>query len=169
VPKTQTRPRLRSVRPGRDVIETMQQAPLASTLRDMPPEEVRCRSGWHRWARDTVLPGEAWPDSVRAWPDNQGRIKIEDPCLDCGLAWRVTKTLPGGEMDAFAVAHIIYDKDWVRVPQGQDRRKRTIRQEGYRRAAKKNSAQLHQALNRTAARGAEPHVPEARFAGPGVS
>jgi hypothetical protein len=125
----------------------------------MPPEEVRCRAGWHRWARDTVLPGQPWPDSVRAWPDREGRIRIQDPCVACGLAWRVTKTLPGGELDAFAKSGIVYDPGWVSVPQGMDRRKRTIRQEGYRRAGKKDARSLQAALSRTERAGVLPVQP----------
>lgn len=138
-------------------------AGLETALRDMPAEEVRCRSGWHRWARDSVLPGEEWPDVVRVWPDKDGRFRIEDPCLDCWLAWRVTKTMPGGELDAFAKSSIIYDRDWVPIPLGLDRRKRTIRAEGYRRAGKSTRTQLRAAMARTAAQGAEPQKVPVRF------
>lgn len=137
---------------------------LASVLAEMPAREVRCRAGNHWWARDTVLPGEPWPDVVRAWPDNQGRIRIEDPCVKCGLAWRVTKTGPDGELDAFARTSIVYDEDWVSVPQGLDRRKRTIRAEGYRRGAKRNQSSLQAALARTERQG---NVPQVQFRGAG--
>lgn len=140
---------------------------LAGKLRDMPGAEVRCRGVHHRWARDTVLPGEPWPDVVRAWPTKDGRVKIQDPCVDCSLAWRVTKTLPGGELDPFARSNIVYDADWVTVPQGLDRRKGTIRAEGYRRGKKRNKNQLQAALARTADRGLEPVQP-VRFAHAGT-
>jgi hypothetical protein len=125
----------------------------------MPPEEVRCRAGWHRWARDSVLPGQPWPEEVRAWPDREGRIKIEDPCLACRMAWRVTKTGVDQLLDAFAKTSIVYDEDWVSVPQGMDRRKRTIRAEGYRRAEKKDARSLQAALSRTERAGALPVQP----------
>jgi hypothetical protein len=144
---------------------TVEQA-AEDVYRSMPAEEVRCRGGHHRFARDTVLPGQPWPESVRAWPDDQGRVRIEDPCVDCGLCWRVIKSLPGGELDAFARPAIVYDPDWVRVPQGLDRRKRTIRQEGYRRGHKKDQASIQQALNRTSRRG---HVPQTTFRHAGAS
>lgn len=138
---------------------------LEKALRDMPPEEVRCRSGHHRFARDTVLPGQQWPDSVRAWPDGEGRIKIEDPCVDCKMVWRITKTGYDGQLDAFAKPYLVYDEDWVRIPQGLDRRKRTVRAEGYRRSRAKDSASLQRALDRTAEREVRPHLPAARFSG----
>jgi hypothetical protein len=136
---------------------------LESALRDMPPEEVRCRSAYHRWARDTVLPGQPWPSSVRAWPMSDGRIKIQDPCTDCGMAWRITRTGPGGDLDAFAKPYIVYGDEWVTIPQGLDRRKRTIRAEGDRRGRKKNSQYLQAALDRTARQEVQPVQP-VRFA-----
>jgi len=136
---------------------------LEQALRDMPPEEVRCRAGHHRWARDTVLPGQPWPDSVRAWSMEDGRIKIQDPCVDCGMAWRITRTGFGGKLDAFAKSYIVYGDEWVTIPQGLDRRKRTIRAEGDRRAARKNSQYLQRALDRTARQGVLPVQP-VRFA-----
>jgi len=137
---------------------TVEQA-AEDVYRDMPPEEVRCRGGHHRFARDTMLPGEEWPDSVRAWPDAQGRIKIEEPCVDCRLVWRITKTGVDQALDAFAKSHLVYDEDWVVVPQGLDRRKRTIRQHGYFRAAKKDARSLRVALDRTERAGALPVQP----------
>jgi hypothetical protein len=136
---------------------------LAAVLADMPPEEVRCRAGNHYWARDSVLPGQPWPDVVRAWPWRYGRYRIEDPCLKCSMAWRVTLTGVDGELDAFARTHIVYDPDWVRVPQGLDRRKRTIRREGYRRGAKKNKTSLKDALARTVEREQAPQSLHPRF------
>jgi hypothetical protein len=141
---------------------------LESALRDMPPEEVRCRSARHRWARDTVLPGDEWPSSVLAWPAGDGRIKIQDPCLDCGLAWRITRTGPGGEMDALARSYIVYSPEWVSIPQGLDRRKRTIRAEGDRRGRRKNQQHLQRALDRAARQGVQPVQP-VRFSHGGVS
>ena len=126
---------------------------------DMPPEEVRCRGGHHLFARDTVLPGQGWPDSVRAWPDSSGRIKIEEPCVLCHLVWRVTRTGADQRLDAFARSHLVYDQDWVTVPQGMDRRKRTIRQVGYNRAMKKDASSLQAALDRTERAGALPVQP----------
>jgi hypothetical protein len=136
---------------------------LAGILAQMPREEVRCRRGHHRWARDTVLPEDPWPNVVRAWPTGDGRIKVEDPCVDCGLAWRVTRTGYDGALDAFARSHIVYHEDWVRVPQGLDRRKRTIGREGDRRGKKQNTASLAAALARTEQSGAQPVQP-VRFA-----
>jgi len=141
---------------------------LERALRDMPPEEVRCRGGHHRWARDTVLPGEAWPDSVRAWPMEDSRIKIQDPCVDCGMAWRITRTGFGGELDAFAKSYIVYSEEWVTIPQGLDRRKRTIRAEGHRRAGRKNARHLQAALDRTERQGSLPVQP-VRFAHAGTA
>ena len=147
----------KSARPRRGP-RTVQQA-AEDVYRDMPPEEVRCRGGHHLFARDTVLPGEPWPDSVQAWPDQQGRIKIQEPCVLCHLVWRVTKTGVDQMLDAFAKTHLVYDEDWVSVPQGLDRRKRTIRAEGYRRAVKKNASSLQAALSRTERAGALPVQP----------
>ena len=62
-------------------------------------------------------------------------------------------------LDAFAKTHLVYDEDWVSVPQGLDRRKRTIRAEGYRRAVKKNASSLQAALSRTERAGALPVQP----------
>jgi len=130
----------------------------------MPPEEVRCRSAHHRWARDTVLPGQPWPDSVRAWSMEDGRIKIQDPCMDCGMAWRITRTGHGGELDAFSArSYIVYSEEWVTISRGLDRRKKTIRSEGDRRGRKKNAQHLQRALDRTARQGALPVQP-VRFA-----
>lgn len=125
---------------------------LTVVLNDMPDEEVRCRAAWHRWALDSVMPGEAWPDVVRAWPGQRGVFRIEDPCTECGLAWRIIDTLPGGEMDPFAVTRVVYDRAWVAIPQGYKRGKRRIRAEMYRRrGGAQTTAQLQEAAARTAA------------------
>lgn len=137
---------------------TVEQA-AADVYADMPPEEVRCRAGHHLFARDTVLPGQPWPDSVRAWPDNQGRIKIQEPCVLCQLCWRITKTGVDQLLDAFAKTYLVYDPEWVSVPQGMDRRKRTIRAEGYRRAERKDARSLQAALDRTERAGVLPVQP----------
>jgi hypothetical protein len=114
-----------------------------------------------------VLPEDPWPSVVRAWPTGDGRIKIEDPCVDCHLAWRVTRTGYDGVLDAFAPSHIVYHEDWVRVPQGLDRRKRTIRREGDRRGQRQNTASLAAALARTEQSGGQPVQP-VRFAHAGT-
>lgn len=140
---------------------------LAEKLAEMPREEVRCRGVHHRWARDTVLPGDPWPNVVRAWPAGDGRIKIEDPCVDCYLAWRVTKTGYDGVLDPYARSHIVYHEDWVRIPQGLDRRKGTIRREGQRRGKNQENASLAAALTRTEESGVQPVQP-VRFAHAGT-
>lgn len=137
---------------------TVQQA-AEDVYADMPAAEVRCRGAHHLFARDTVLPGQAWPDSVQAWPDSQGRIKIQEPCTLCGLVWRITRTGVDQMLDAFTKSYLVYDGDWVSVPQGLDRRKRTIRQHGYERAAKKDARSLQAALSRTERAGALPVQP----------
>jgi hypothetical protein len=124
---------------------------LTVILNEMPDEEVRCRMGKHDWALDSVLPGDLWPDVVRAWPGQLGVFRIEDPCLRCGLVWRVMDTLADGEMDAEAKIGIHYGPDWVKVPQGYNRRKRRIRQEYYRRSGKKQAVQVRRVATRTAA------------------
>ncbi len=121
-------------------------------LNDMPDGEVRCRAAWHQWALDDVMPGETWPDVVRAWPQRRGAFRIEDPCTRCGLAWRIIDTLPGGKMDPFAVARVIYDREWVPIPQRFRRGKRRIRAELYRRRGVDDTAeQLRMAAERTEA------------------
>jgi hypothetical protein len=125
---------------------------LTGILNEMPDLEVLCRTGWHRWALDEVMPGESWPDVVRAWPQRRGVFRIEEPCVKCGLAWRITDTLAGGRMDPFATSRIVYDREWVAIPQGYKRGKRRIRQELYRRRGADNTAaQLELAAARTAA------------------
>jgi hypothetical protein len=124
---------------------------LTGILNEMPDLEVLCRTGWHRWALDEVMPGESWPDSVRAWPGRRGAFRIEEPCVKCGLTWRITDTLPGGRMDPFAVTRIVYDREWVTIPQGFKRGKRRIRQELYRRRGdEQTAAQVEEAAARTA-------------------
>jgi hypothetical protein len=144
-------PRARTVTRGRVVKLRTEDQELTVILNEMPDEEVRCRMGKHDWALDSVLPGEAWPDIVRAWPGRLGVFRIEDPCLRCGLAWRVFDTLPDAELDADAKISIHYDPDWVKVPQGYDRRKRRIRREYNRRSGKKQAVQVRRAVTRTAA------------------
>jgi hypothetical protein len=125
---------------------------LTVVLNEMPDGEVRCRAAWHQWALDDVMPGESWPDSVRAWPQRRGVFRIEEPCVKCGLAWRITDTLSGGRMDPFATSRIDYDREWVSIPQGFKRGKRRIRQELYRRRGVDNTAeQLRMAAERTEA------------------
>jgi hypothetical protein len=141
---------------------------LTGILNEMPDLEVLCRTGWHRWALDEVMPGESWPDVVRAWPQRRGVFRIEEPCVKCGLAWRITDTLAGGTMDPFAVSRIVYDREWVTIPQGYKRGKRRIRQELYRRrGADDTAAQLERAAARTAAdeEAAAPAAPVLKFSG----
>jgi len=160
-------PRARAVSRGRVVRLRTEDQELTTILNEMPDEEVRCRMGKHDWALDSVLPGQAWPDVVRAWPGQLGAFRIEDPCLRCGLAWRVLDTRAGGELDAAAKISIHYDPDWVKVPQGYDRRKRRIRQEYNRRSGPKQAAQVRQAASRTAALERQA-APEARFTAAGA-
>lgn len=156
--------RLRAVAPRRT-----EDQELIGILNDMPDAEVRCRAGWHRWALDSVMPGESWPDVVRAWPGRLGVFRIEDPCTECGLAWRIMDTLPGGEMDPYAQTRVVYDQEWVTIPQGYKRGKRRIRQEMYRRRGQvQTTAQVRAAAARTAADEeavAQPAAPAANFSG----
>jgi hypothetical protein len=156
--------RLRSVPPRRT-----EDQELTGILNEMPDLEVLCRTGWHRWALDEVMPGESWPDVVRAWPQRRGVFRIEEPCVKCGLAWRITDTLPGGRMDPFAVSRIAYDREWVTIPQGYKRGKRRIRQELYRRRGEEQTtAQVEAAAARTAAEEeavAQAAAPAVKFSG----
>jgi hypothetical protein len=156
MPNVKSRTRLRAVREARTVDRE-----LEGILGEMPAEEVRCRMGYHRWARDSVLPGVPWPASVRAWPDGRGGYRIEDPCLNCELVWRVTETLPGGEMDPYAAPRLVYDADWVTVPAGYSRGKKLLRAEFYRRSGNGLASQIRQAVARTTAEPAK----EIRFSG----
>jgi hypothetical protein len=79
-------------------------------------------------------------------------FRIEEPCLECGLAWRIQDTRPGGELDPFVVTRIVYDSSWVSIPQGYKRGKRRIRAEMYRRRGVSDMAdQVRQAAARTEA------------------
>lgn len=157
---------------------------LTVILNDMPDEEVRCRMrGRHRYAMDSVLPGQAWPDVIRAWPGKLGAFRIEDPCLDCELAWRVIETGVSGDMTGDLVITLHYDAQWVTVPQGYGRTgPRRMRSEYNRRGGKRQSAQLSKVVSRTAneerrlarqrakeAREAAEGAPQVRFTHAGAS
>lgn len=135
-----------------------------SVYNDMSDEEVTCRAGTHKWALDSVLPGEAWPDVVRAWPGTLGVYRIEDPCLVCDLVVRVMDTLPGGEMDPDFQFSYVYARNWVSVPMHLKRGKRRSRQEKFRRIGKKAPVQVKAAARRTAA-SERATPPPARFSG----
>jgi hypothetical protein len=139
---------------------------LDSILRSMPIGEVMCRSGRHRYGLDETLPGQAWPDTVRAWPADGGAYRIEDACLLCGLAWRVFYTGPNGELDPWAPYSTHYDRDWVSIPQEYDRTKAMLRSEKYRRAGRGVAAQLRRVAARTLAEDRKQdrgQAPAARF------
>jgi hypothetical protein len=54
-------------------------------------------------------------------------------------------------MDPYASSRLVYDADWVTVPQGYSRRKRRLREEYYRRMGGGLAAQIGQAVARTTA------------------
>jgi hypothetical protein len=110
---------------------------FTSKIEEIPDNQLACRAGRHKWPGDDLEAGKPLPKGLKAIPTAQrGVYQLVDECQRCGKVRRMD-TLPRGVYDVSAEYSYADPKDWVTVDPDLDVTKRDLRQENFRRNAKR--------------------------------
>lgn len=98
---------------------------------DIPPRQLCCRGGHHRFPLDDWIPGEPLPSGITVLPASEARLKIVELCTSCRAVTGVTYTHPGGVFDPYLPRHLQYGADWVRLAMDVPRSRLVMRAARY--------------------------------------
>lgn len=109
---------------------------VATSVTDIPSNQLACRAGRHLWPSDALEFGKPLPKGLTAEATDRKRgvYQLIDECQRCGKVRRMD-TAPNHVYDVNAWYAYRDPKDWVRCPETLDLKKRDMRAENFRRNA----------------------------------